>query len=90
MDNLIIYIKQCLKTNNPTEFIETNSFDYNKFNNLRQDGFMIVRGGNSIPVNNPVQSEYISVGDYHIYKKAIRDLEWYYGPNNFVCSSLQI
>jgi hypothetical protein len=36
---------------------------------------MIVRGGNSIPVNNPVQSEYISVGDYHIYKKTIRDLE---------------
>lgn len=80
MDELIKYIKDCIKPRDETEFIETEKFDLIKFYRLKQDGMMICKE----KPNTNKDIEWVQVGNYYIIKKAFRPTHWYIDKDTFI------
>lgn len=80
MDNLIEYIKDCIKPRDETEFCEVNTFDRDLFDGLKQDGIMI---SDSVPDPCDAKNcdakncEYVKIGDRYLIRKCFRELDWY-------------
>ena len=73
MDNIIDYLKACLKPKDNTEFYQCQSFDPLIFSQMKQDAIMIT---NSPPPDYLLLCEFVKVGQYYIIKKCFRDLAW--------------
>lgn len=90
MEALSLYIKQCIKPINNTEYCVCDDFDSDIFKSMKQDGIMIctnlsVDSKRKLQVNHTIEggmggdnppSEYLSIGNYGIVKKCYRNIEW--------------
>ena len=73
MEELLTYLKTCLKIRSEKEFYECEEFNSEIFESMVQDGIMVTKKPSDAVVPN---SERITIGKYTIYKKCYRDLAW--------------
>lgn len=75
LQELSSYLRRCLRPTDHTEFYE-GPFDLKTFNNLKQDGIMIVPNEPVPPFKEMLFYEYVKIGKNTLIKKAYKDLEW--------------
>lgn len=84
MDNFLSFLKDdCLHARDETEYVQLDEFDEKVFENLKQDGFMVVTSPTSVPVEQLRGIDRITLGKNCVLlrKNYPRQLAWL-NPDN--------
>lgn len=71
--NVFEYLRDKLQTRDDSEYIVCNTFNFEVFDNLKQDGFLICL---EKPPQNLYFCEYVQIGKYVMIKKAFKPIDW--------------
>ena len=74
MNNLIKYLQDSFSPRDTTEFVTLPKFDQTTFDDLRQDGFMVVESSDE---KLDLSIDHVTIGDYTLIRKnSPKQIEW--------------
>lgn len=74
MQNIIEYIKNSIKSDDKNEFVILDSFDLEVYNNMKQDGIIII---NKIEDKLDYKIDNVTIGNYTVIRKNFpKQIEW--------------